>query len=286
MILLTSITVFALLCAVAAGVCGGVLAAVLAFIAGWISGLVLILLFLVVVCAVVDMEKEQTSDSKFYRVIAHLYIDLALILGRVEVRSEGLEKVPTDGRFLLVCNHICDLDSALLLKCFPKSQLCFIGKQEIKKFPFIGPVMHKMMCQFINRENDREALKTILRCIQIIKDDQASIVVFPEGYVSMDGRLRHFRSGAFKIAQRTGVPIVVCTIRNTKHVMADLFAMRKTWAQVHLVDVIDPETVKAIPTTEMAEKVYEIMISDLGEDHRSDEKALHPDLQTCIDPVE
>ncbi len=286
MILLTGITVFALLCAVAAGICGGILAAVLAFVAGWIVALVLVLLFLVVACAVVDMEKEQTSDSKFYRCLARLYIDAALILGRVEIRAEGLEKIPAEGRFLLVCNHICDLDSAVILKCFPKSQLVFIGKQEIRKFPVIGPVMHKMMCQFINRENDREALKTILRCIQIIKDDQASVVVFPEGYVSMDGRLRHFRSGAFKIAQRTGVPIVVCTVRNTKHVMSDLFAMRKTWAQLHLVDVIDAETVKAIPTTEMAEKVYEIMISDLGEQYRCEEKAVHPDLQVCIDPIE
>ena len=286
MILLTGITIFALLGAVTAGFSGGILAAVLAFIGGWIGGLVLVLLFLLVACAVVDMEKEQTSDSKFYRGMAHLYIDLALILGRVDIRTAGLEKIPADGRFLLVCNHICDLDSAMILKCFPKSQLCFIGKQEIKKMPIIGPVMHKMMCQFINRENDREALKTILRCIQMIKDDQASIVVFPEGYVSLDGRLRHFRSGSLKIAQKTGVPIVVCTVHNTRHMMADLLALRKTWAQLHLVDVIDPETVKSIPTTEMAEKIYEIMIGDLGEDHRSDEKAMHPDLQICIDPVE
>ena len=179
-----------------------------------------------------------------------------------------------------------DLDSGVILKCFPKSQLVFIGKREIMDMPIVGPVMHKMMCQFINRENDREALKTILKCIQIIKEDKASVVVFPEGYVSMDGRLRHFRSGSFKIAQKSGVPIVVCTVRNTKHVMKDLFALRKTWTQLHLVDVIDAETVKALPTTEIAEKVYEIMISDLGEQYRTDEKSMHPDLQTCIDPVE
>ena len=286
MILLTGITIFALLCAVVTGLCNGFLAAALAFVGGWIGGLVLTLLFLLVACAVVDMEKEQTEDNKFYRGMAHLYIDLALILGRAEIRAEGLEKIPVDGRFLLVCNHICDLDSAVILKCFPKSQLCFIGKREIKKMPIVGAVMHKMMCQFINRENDREALKTILRCIQMIKDDQASIVVFPEGYVSLDGRLRHFRSGSLKIAQKTGVPIVVCTVHNTKRMMDDLLHLRKTWAQLHLVDVIAPETVKAVPTTEMAEKIYEIMISDLGEDHRSDEKAMHPDLQTCIDPVE
>lgn len=284
--LLTGITVFAVIFAVLMALLGGIWALIPAFIVGFLGALLLAVVFLVVACALVDMEKEQTQDSKFYRTLTHLYIDLVLKLGRVEIQAEGLEKIPTDGRFLLVCNHICDLDSAFLLKCFPKSQLCFIGKQEIKTMPLVGKGMHKMLCQFINRENDREALKTILRCIQIIKEDQGSIVVFPEGYVSMDGRLRHFRSGSLKIAQKPGVPIVVCTVRNTKHVMKGLFALRKTWAQVHLVDVIDAETVKAMPTTEMAEKIYEIMISDLGEDHRCDEKAMHPDLQVVVDPVE
>ncbi len=284
--LLTGITIFALLSALLAGFGGGFWAAVIALVGGWIGGLVLVLLFLLVACAFVDLDKEQNEDSPFYRTLAYLYIDMLMILGRVEVRSEGLERAPVDGRFLLVSNHICDLDAALILHCFPQSKLVFIGKQELKTMPVVGKMMHKMMCQFINRENDREALKTILRCIQIIKQDQASIVVFPEGYVSLDGRLRHFRSGALKIAQKTGVPIVVCTVRNTKQVLKGLKALRKTWAQIHLVEVIDAETVKAMPTTEMAEKIYEIMISDLGEDHRSEEKSLHPDLQTCIDPVE
>ena len=284
--LLTGMTVFALIFAVVMALLGGLLAFIPGFIAGWIGALLLVALFLVVASLLVDMEKPQEADSKFYRTLTHLYVDLVLTLGRVELRTEGLEKLPADGRFLLVCNHINDLDSGVILKCFPKSQLVFIGKREIMDMPIVGPVMLKMMCQFINRENDREALKTILKCIQIIKEDKASVVVFPEGYVSMDGRLRHFRSGSFKIAQKSGVPIVVCTVRNTKHVMKDLLALRKTWTQLHLVDVIDAETVKALPTTEIAEKVYEIMISDLGEQYRTDEKSMHPDLQTCIDPVE
>ena len=284
--LLTGITVLALLSAVAAGIGGGLWAALLTLLGSWIGGLLLAVLFLVVACLVVDLEKEQQSDSKFYRTMVHLYIDLVVTLGRVELRTEGLEKIPADGRFMLVCNHICDVDSAVILKCFPKSQLAFIGKKETKDMPFVGPCMHKMMCQFINRENDREALKTILRCIQLLKDDQVSIAVFPEGYVSMDGRVRHFRSGVFKIAQKAGVPIVVCTVRNTKHVLQDVLHLRKTWAQLHLVDVIDAETAKATPTVEMAEKVYEMMISDLGEAYRSDEKAMHPDLQTVVDPIE
>ena len=284
--LLTGITVFALLCALWAGLCGGLWAAVGALIGGWLGGFVLALLFLVVACLAVDLDKEQTRDSKFYRGMVHLYLDMVITLGRVELRTQGLEKIPTEGRFVLVCNHICDVDPGVILKCFPKSQLAFIGKKETKAMPIVGQAMHKMLCQFINRENDREALKTILRCIQIIKEDQASIAVFPEGYVSLDGRVRHFRSGVFKIAQKAGVPIVVCTVRNTKHVLQDLKALRKTWAQLHLVEVIDAETVKATSTTEMAEMVYEIMIRDLGEKYRSDEKAMLPALQTVTDPIE
>ena len=286
MILLMGITLFSLLCAVLAFVGGGFLAAVLALIAGWIGGLLLVLLFLVAVCLPVDRETPPENDSKFYRTIAKLYIDLAIRLGRIELRTEGLEKIPTEGRFMLVCNHLNELDPAVLLHCFPSSQIAFISKKENKYLPIVSQIMHKIMCPLIDRENDREALKTILRCIDMIKQDKVSIGVFPEGYVSLDGRLRHFRGGVFKIAQKTGVPVVVCTIRNTKKAFRDLFAMRKTWISLHLVDVVDAEEVKATPTLDMAEKVYEIMISDLGEAYRSDEKAMHPNLQTCIDPIE
>jgi 1-acyl-sn-glycerol-3-phosphate acyltransferase len=286
MILLMGITIFSLICAVLAFIGGGLLAAVLALIAGWIGGLLLVLLFLVAVCLPVDRETPPENDSKFFRIIAKLYIDMAIRLGRIELRTEGLEKIPREGRFMLVCNHLNELDPAVMLHCFPDSQLAFISKKENKYLPIISQVMHKLMCPLIDRENDREALKTILRCIDMLKQDKVSIGVFPEGYVSLDGRLRHFRGGVFKIAQKTGVPIVVCTIRNTKKAMRDLFAMRKTWIEMHLVDVVDAEEVKATATMDMAERVYEIMIRDLGETYRSEEKAMHPNLQTCIDPIE
>lgn len=45
----------------------------------------------------------------------------------------------------------------------------------------IGKIMHRLMCQLINRENDREALKTILKCIQMIREDQVSGCRLPRG---------------------------------------------------------------------------------------------------------
>ena len=277
--LLLIITVLALLGAVGAFFGGGILSGILAFIGGWIGWLILAALVLLIAVALVDKDKEEENDSKFYRTLTHLWIEFVIAVGRVKVICKGAEKLPKDGRFLLVCNHQADIDPALLMHCFPKSQLAFIGKKETKDMPIIGAMMHKLLCQYVNRENDREALKTILRCIQIVKEDKASIGVFPEGYVSLDGKLRHFRGGVFKIAQKANVPVVVCTLRDSKKAMDRLLKLKSSQTEVHLVEVISAEEAKSMSTVELGEKIYESMIADLGEKYRTDEKGMHPDLQ-------
>ena len=277
--LLTVITVLALLCSVAALLSGGIWAGIVAFVGGWIGWLMVALLVLLIAAALVDTNKEEEEDSGFYRYMTHLWIEFVIAVGRMKIRTQGLEKIPTDGRFLLVCNHLSDIDPGILMHCFPKSQLAFIGKKETKNMPIIGPVMQKLLCQFINRENVREALKTILMCIQIVKEDKASIGVFPEGYVSLDGKLRHFRGGVFKIAQKANVPVVVCTLRDSKKAMDRLLKLKSSETEVHLVEVISAEEVKSMSTVELGERIYESMISDLGEKYRTDEKGMHPDRQ-------
>jgi 1-acyl-sn-glycerol-3-phosphate acyltransferase len=277
--LLLIITVLALLGAVGAFLGGGILSGILAFIGGWIGWLILAALVLLIAVALVDKDKEEENDSKFYRALTHLWIEFVIAVGRVKVICKGAEKLPKDGRFLLVCNHQSDIDPALLMHCFPKGQLAFIGKKETKDMPFIGAMMHKLLCQFINRENDREALKTILKCIQLVKEDKASIGVFPEGYVSLDGKLRHFRGGVFKIAQKADVPVVVCTLRDAKKTMDRLLQLNASRVEIHLVEVISAEEAKSMTTVELGERIYESMIADLGEEYRTDEKGMHPDLQ-------
>lgn len=224
--------------------------------------------FLVLVCRLVDLEKPQEHDSKFYRIVMDIYIEALISLVLVRLHTRGLEKTPKEGRFLLVCNHLFLADPGILLHCFRKSQLAFVTKKENQSMFVVGKIMHKIMCQPIDRENDRSALKTILRCIQLIKDDEVSIGVFPEGYTSKDGKLHHFRSGVFKIAQKTEVPIVVCTIQNTREIFKNLAKLKKTDVHLHLVDVIPPEELKGRTTTEISDMVYEMMIGGLGEGFR------------------
>lgn len=228
--------------------------------------------FLWLMCKRVDQSKPQENDSKFYRTLMHLYVDAALTLARVTIKTSGMELTPKHGRFLLVCNHIDNLDPAFLLTCFRKSQLAFISKREVQSFFLVGELMHKILCQPINRENDREALKTILRCIQIIKEDKASIAVFPEGYIHPDKKLHHFRPGVFKIASKTKVPIVVCTLRDTRYVLDRLLHLKPSSVEVRLLQVIHPEEYENLTTVELSDRIYEMMAQDLGPELVSQEE--------------
>lgn len=227
--------------------------------------------FLLIICAVVDMKKPQEHDSPFYRKAMHIYIEALVNALRVRIHTKGMEKLPQEGRFLLVCNHQHIGDPAVLLHAMPRSQLAFVGKKETGSMFVVNKMMHRTMCQFIDRENDRQALKVILRCIQLIKDDEVSIGVFPEGGIKDIGKLAHFRPGVFKIAQKANVPIVVCTMQGTADILTNGLRMKPTDVQLHLVDVIPAEELKGRTAVDISEQVYDRMLSDLGESYRPEE---------------
>ena len=232
------------------------------------AGIVLLgFLGLLYMCKRVDQTKPQEEDDKFYRIVADLVIGAALPFLRIRIKKSGLEKVPVEGRFLLVCNHCNDSDPIILLHVLRKFQLAFISKRENSTMFVIGPMMHKLQCQLINRENDREALKTILKCIQILKEDKASVAVFPEGGIlSEDGKLHHFRPGVFKIAQKANVPIVVCTLHNTKDVVHNILHLKPSSVQMKVLEVIPAEELKGVTTVDISKRCYELMAADLGPD--------------------
>ena len=223
--------------------------------------------YLWIVCKKADMTVPQEEDSPFYRRVMYLYIEALISLVGVKIETAGLEKTPKEGRFLLVCNHQNESDPGILLHYFKKSQLAFISKRENKTMFVVGKFMHKISCQLVNRENDREALKTILKCIQLIKEDKVSIGAFPEGGILVKDKLSHFRSGMFKIAQKTNVPIVVCTLKGTSDLFHNMKRLKRTHVTLHLVDVIPAEEVKGANTVELGERIYQMMLEDLGPEY-------------------
>ena len=267
--LLTVITALSALSAIASCIGSGaglhsLWLAPVSFAGSFLGLTVLVLLFLLILAFAVDQSKPQKHDSPFYRTTIKLFVEFALTVTRTRIHTKGLEQTPPEGRFLLVCNHIHDIDPAILIRHFPTKQLAFITKKEVADMFFVGPMTHKIMCQPLNRENDKEALKTILNCIRLLKEDEVSIAVFPEGYIKPDRKLRRFRSGVFKIAMKTKVPIVVCTLQNTQYAVGNILHLKPTDVHLHLLKTIYPEEYAELSTVELGEMVYQMMAQDLG----------------------
>ena len=270
--ILKLITVLSLVLAVLGGFSGNFFLIPVYFAGHFLALFLLAILYCLVICAFVDMQKEAETDSPFYRANMYLYVEFLMNVLRVKVTATGLEKIPTDGRFLLVCNHQHMADPGILLHFFKGSQLAFISKKENEKLPVINKFLHMTLCQSIERDNDRQGLKVILKCIQLIKEDQVSIAVFPEGGTNHDSLVHPFRPGAFKIAQKARVPIVVCTMNGTEPLFRNLKTYKQTPVRLNLVDVIPAQELEGQTTTQIADRVYEMMIADLGEEFRAKEE--------------
>ena len=234
------------------------------FVGSFLLLAAIIFVALILICKGIDPEKIGDEDSPvFRRFIMELVYAIVTVLP-VKVKTRGLEKIPADGRFLLVSNHLDNIDPAVFYYCFPKSQMAFVGKKETSAMFLVNKVMPKLLCPTIDRENDREALKSILRCISLLKNDTVSIAIFPEGRINKFRKLAHFRPGVFKIAQKANVPIVVCTIRGTNHVIKRLLKLKGSSVEVKLLDVIPAEALQGKTTVDVAQQVYDIMAADLG----------------------
>ena len=218
-----------------------------------------------------DPDAQYDSDDPHVRGIIRWYAPAVFRLLGCKIEANGTEKLPKDGRFLMVSNHLADLDPGIFFITFPNNQLSFIAKKEVQDMPIVGRLMRKILCQFVDRENDREALKTILRCISILKEDKANIAVFPEGGIIKDGKLLHkFRPGVFKIAQKANVPIVVCTLNGTQNILSNLKKLRRTTVRFHLVEVIPTEELKGVTTTQIADRVHALMAADFAPEEIAD----------------
>ena len=218
-----------------------------------------------------DPDAQYDSDDPHVRGIIRWYAPAVFRLLGCKIETSGTEKLPADGRFLLVSNHLADLDPGIFFITFPHNQLSFIAKKEVQDMPIVGRLMRKILCQFVDRENDREALKTILRCIAILKEDKANVAVFPEGRKSTDGfLLHHFRPGVFKIAQKANVPLVVCTLSGTQNILPNVKRLRRTQIRLCVVGVIPAEELKGINTVAIADRVHTMMAADLGAENVAD----------------
>ncbi len=186
-----------------------------------IIAVIFVVLFLIVSIPIFFIEwilskfAPHAADMSSLRIVQWAFKVVNFICG-THVTVIGEENVPTDEAVLYVGNHRSIFDIVI---CYPRCPglTGFIAKPSLMKIPLLGIWMKRLYCLSIDRENNREALKTILKGIDQLKNG-ISMYIFPEGTRSKDpnGTLLRFKEGSMKLAEKSGCRIVPVAIVNTE----------------------------------------------------------------------
>ena len=146
---------------------------------------------------------------------ARAWARLILLTTGVRVRVEGLERLAHDGAYVFVSNHQSIYDIPILFWALPY-QLRIIAKASLGRFPVLG--WHLRYTGHLLVERERAGAATLAQVGALMADGQ-SLIVFPEGTRSRDGRVGPFKRGLFLMAIDAGLPVVPVSVAGSRHVM-------------------------------------------------------------------
>lgn len=224
-----------------------------------LSALLLYVLFLIVCSLLVNPQKEYDTHSRFYRTLLNGTTAVAIKILRIRIHVTGLEKVPQDtNNLLFVSNHRSNFDPILTWYIFKHWQPAFISKSENFKIPIFGRLIRKCCFLAIDRENPRNAIKTVYKAAELLKKGEVSVGVYPEGTRSKTCELLPFHNGVFKIAQRADADIVVLTVSGTEKISKN-YPLHHTDVYLNVLEVIPADTVKNTKTDLLGQSIRNVM---------------------------
>ena len=224
--------------------------ALLVFLLGYLAVNVLFILFWGLVSLFVDDSKPREKQFPLSRMGCNQISEFMCAYARLRVQVTGEEKLP-EGRFLLVCNHRSMYDPLIVLDKLRRYDISFVSKPSNMRIPIAGRVSYGAGFLPINRENDREALKTILTAADYLKRDLCSMAIYPEGTRSKTDQMLPFHAGSFKIAQKANVPLVIACVSGTEQIKHNC-PWRRTDVHLDILETLPAERVKAESTQELA----------------------------------
>ena len=165
----------------------------------------------------------------------------------------GEENIPQDTAVLYVGNHRSFYDIILTYVRVPRPT-GYVSKKEMDKWPLLNIWMRYLHCLFLDRDNIKEGLKTILIAVDKVKNG-ISVCIFPEGTRNKTAdTFLPFHEGSFKIAEKGNVPIIPMSIVNSAAIFEDHFpkiipaTVVIEYGKPIYVKDLDKETKKSIST--------------------------------------
>jgi len=201
--------------------------------------------------AFVSIPFDRKGD--FFRWCPWMWSKCILWTFGIKVKVNGLENIDLSRPYIFVSNHASMADIPTVMIAL-KGKVNIVFKKELTWVPIWGWALRYGHFIMIDRSNPRDAMASIERAVKTIRSGQ-SVILFPEGTRTNDGKLQPFKRGAFTLAAKSGVPVVPMIINNTFGIMP------KGSLNVNRAD-ISVILEKPIPTDGLKSKADELDLMD------------------------
>jgi 1-acyl-sn-glycerol-3-phosphate acyltransferase len=203
-----------------------------------------------------------TSSREASRVAGVRWARVMAWVTPMRVEVEGRENIDPRQSYVLVSNHQSQYD-IFMLYGWLGVDFKWVMKQELRKVPGIGVACERLGHIFIDRSNHAAAIATLEAARTKIVDG-TSVIFFPEGTRSTDGRLLRFKRGAFRMAIDLGLPILPLTVTGTRDVLpANTSDLKPGSARLIIHEPISIEGVTVEDCQELSDRVREVISSGL-----------------------
>jgi 1-acyl-sn-glycerol-3-phosphate acyltransferase len=156
------------------------------------------------------------SSGRFAHWCARTWSRLILATTSVHVDVSGLERLECDRAYVFVANHQSIYDIPIVFWALPY-QIRIIAKESLGRFPFLGWHLRRTGHMLVDRRHPNRA--AIFGRASKLMEEGLSLIVFPEGTRSRDGRVAPFKGGSFYLALEAELPVVPISIVGSRHVM-------------------------------------------------------------------
>ena len=192
---------------------------------------------------VIGKFNQRAKDISSLRIVQWAF-KMILFLAGTKVVIKGEENVPKNEPVLYVGNHRSYFDIVITYSRVP-DRTGYIAKKEMLRWPLLVNWMKNLHCLFLDRQDVKQGLKTILTAIDKVKAG-ISICIFPEGTRNrVNDTFMEFHEGSFKVASKSGCAVVPMAIYNSAAIFEDHIPwIRKTTV---IVEYGKPFYIKDLP---------------------------------------
>lgn len=171
---------------------------------------------LFVILFIIGKINERKKAVISQKIVIYLGFRPILFISGVKLTVKGRENILKDQSALYVFNHrgFFDILAGYSTAPYPTA---YVSKKEIEKVPMVSLWMKYMNCLFLDRDDIRKGMQTILQGIELLKNG-TSIYIAPEGKRNTGEELLEFHEASFKLAEKSKCPIVPVALNNTDSV--------------------------------------------------------------------